>query len=86
MDKAGVLVQENGIIAVNDKMETTVDGIYAVGDIASKWWLAHVASHQGIIAADNACGKNARMFYDAIPSVIFTDPEIGSSVIVRRGD
>ena len=78
LEKAGVLVQDNGIIAVNDKMETTVDGIYAVGDIASKWWLAHVASHQGIIAAENACGKQARMFYHAIPSVIFTDPEIGS--------
>lgn len=78
LDKAGVLVQENGLIAVNDKMETNIDGIYAVGDIASKWWLAHVASHQGIVAAENACGKQARMFYNAIPSVIFTDPEIGS--------
>lgn len=78
LDKAGVLIQENGLITVNDKMETNVDGIYAVGDIASKWWLAHVASHQGIVAADNACGKQARMFYNAIPSVIFTDPEIGS--------
>lgn len=78
LEKAGVLVQENGLIAVNDKMETSVDGIYAVGDIASKWWLAHVASHQGIIAAENACGKSATMFYNAIPNVIFTDPEIGS--------
>lgn len=78
LDKAGVLVQENGIIAVDDKMETSVDGIYAVGDIASKYWLAHVASHQGIIAAQNACGRAGRMSYHAIPSVIFTDPEIGS--------
>lgn len=78
LDKAGVLVQDNGMVVVNDKMETTVEGIYAVGDIASKWWLAHVASHQGIIAADNACGQEAYMHYQAIPSVIFTDPEIGS--------
>ena len=78
LEKAGVLVQENGIVAVNDQMETSVNGIYAVGDIASKWWLAHVASHQGIIAAENASGKSARMHYNAIPSVIFTDPEIGS--------
>ena len=78
LERAGVLVQENGIIQVNDQMETTVRGIYAVGDIASKWWLAHVASHQGIIAAENACGKEAHMDYSAIPSVIFTDPEIGS--------
>lgn len=78
LEKAGVLVQDNGIIVVNDKMETSVDGIYAVGDIASKWWLAHVASHQGLIAADNACGKDARMHYNAIPSIIFTHPEVGS--------
>ena len=78
LEKAGVLVQENGIVAVNDQMETSVNGIYAVGDIASKWWLAHVASHQGIIAAENASGKSARMHYNALPSVIFTDPEIGS--------
>lgn len=78
LEKAGVLVQDNGIVAVNDQMETSVDGIYAVGDIASKWWLAHVATHQGLIAADNACGKLARMHYNAIPSVIFTHPEIGS--------
>lgn len=78
LEKAGVLVHDNGLIVVNEKMETTVDGIYAVGDIASKWWLAHVASHQGIIAAENASGHQARMYYNAIPSVIFTDPEIGS--------
>jgi dihydrolipoamide dehydrogenase len=78
LEKVGVSQHENGIVVVNEKMETTVDGIYAVGDIASRWWLAHVASHQGIIAAENACGNRAHMHYDAIPSVIFTDPEIGS--------
>ncbi|MBA2368588.1 MAG: dihydrolipoyl dehydrogenase [Candidatus Protochlamydia sp.] len=78
LEKAGVIVQENGMVQVNERMETSVDGIYAVGDIASKWWLAHVASHQGLVAADNACGKNAMMHYNAIPSVIFTHPEIAT--------
>lgn len=78
LDLAGVVVADNGIIPVSDKMETNVPGIYAVGDIASKWWLAHVATHQGIVAATNACGKEASMHYHAVPSVIFTDPEIGS--------
>lgn len=77
-EKAGIQMLENGMIAVNEKMETSVEGIYAVGDIASKYWLAHVATHQGLIAADNACGHSAVMHYNAIPSVIFTDPEIGS--------
>lgn len=78
LDKAGVQVSENGIIPTDDGMQTNVPGIYAVGDIASKWWLAHVASHQGIVAADNAAGRLARMHYDAIPSVIFTHPEIAT--------
>ena len=78
LEKAGVVVSGNGMIPVNDKMETNIAGIYAVGDIASKWWLAHVASHQGLVAATNACGGNAKMHYNAIPSVIFTHPEVGT--------
>lgn len=78
LDKIGIAVNESGIIPVNDKMETEIPGIYAVGDIASRWWLAHVATHQGIIAASNAIGEHARMDYRAIPSVIFTNPEIAT--------
>lgn len=78
LDKAGVIVQQNGIIAVDKHMETNVPGIYAIGDIASKWWLAHVASHQGLVAARCACGEKAEMHYNAVPSVIFTEPEIGT--------
>jgi dihydrolipoamide dehydrogenase len=78
LDKAGVLVADNGLIPVNDKMETNVPGIYAVGDIASKWWLAHVATHQGWVAGSNAIGEEAHMHYNAVPNVIFTHPEIGS--------
>jgi dihydrolipoamide dehydrogenase len=78
LEKAGVNVQSNGLIAVNDQMETNVPGIYATGDIASTWWLAHVATHQGLVAASNACGHPAHMHYNAIPSVIFTHPEIAT--------
>ena len=78
LEKIGVLVDEQGIVKVDATMETTVPGIYAVGDIASRWWLAHVATHQGIVAATNAAGGSARMHYNAVPSVIFTDPEVGT--------
>ncbi|MBS4167653.1 dihydrolipoyl dehydrogenase [Parachlamydia sp. AcF125] len=77
LEKTGVYVQENGLIKVDEHMETNIAGIYAVGDIASKWWLAHVASHQGLVAGNNASGVKATMHYNAIPSVIFTQPEIG---------
>lgn len=78
LEKAGVIVNDNGMIPVNDAMETNVADIYAIGDIASKWWLAHVASHQGLVAASNAVGVPARMHYNAVPSVIYTQPEIAT--------
>jgi dihydrolipoyl dehydrogenase len=78
LDKAGVIVKDNGMVDVNEHMETNVPGIYAIGDIASKWWLAHVASHQGLVAARCACGEEVYMHYNAVPSVIFTEPEIGT--------
>lgn len=78
LEKTGVLVSDNGMIPVNDRMETNIAGIYAIGDIASKWWLAHVATHQGLIAASNAAGHLEKMQYNAIPSAIFTHPEIGT--------
>lgn len=78
LDKAGISLNEKGLIPVDERMETPVKGIYAVGDIASKWWLAHVASHQGLVAGSNAAGHSAQMHYNAVPSVIFTHPEIGT--------
>lgn len=78
LDKAGVVTEPQGTIAVNDKMETNVDGIYAIGDLVGRLWLAHVASHQGIIAARNAMGQKASMHYNAIPAIIFTRPEVAS--------
>lgn len=78
LEKAGIPVLDSGLIQVNERMETCVPGIYAVGDISSKWWLAHVASHQGLVAANNACGHDAKMHYNAVPSVIFTTPEIAT--------
>lgn len=78
LESAGVIVQDNGMIPTNEKMETNVPGIYAIGDIASKWWLAHVATHQGLVAASNACGHPTIMHYNAVPSVIYTSPEIAT--------
>ncbi len=78
LEKAGVLVNEKGVIGVNEKMETNVPGIYAIGDVTGKYMLAHVASHQGIIAAANAAGQSVKMHYNAVPAVIFTNPEIAT--------
>jgi len=78
LEKAGVVVSDKGVVGVNTKMETNVPGIYAIGDVTGKMMLAHVASHQGLIAAANAIGQEAYMHYSAVPAVIFTLPEIAT--------
>jgi dihydrolipoamide dehydrogenase len=77
VDVAGVQC-ERGIIATNDSMQTNVPGIYAIGDITGKAMYAHVATHQGFIAASHILGEHLHMNYDAVPGVIFTHPEIGT--------
>ncbi len=77
-EKAGIATDAKGAIVVDDMMKTSVDGIYAIGDVTGKCLLAHVASHQGIVAAANACGQKTHMHYETIPAVIFTHPEIAT--------
>lgn len=76
LEKAGLSLTDKGFISTNERMETEVKGIYAIGDVTGKWMLAHVASHQGIVAGSNASGLVERMHYEAVPAVIFTSPEI----------
>ncbi len=78
LERAGLASGERGVIATNERMETEVSGIYAIGDVTGKWMLAHVASHQGIVAAENACGHPAVIRYEAVPAVVFTSPEIAT--------
>lgn len=78
LEKAGLNTKERGVIETDEHMETEVKGIYAIGDVTGKWMLAHVASHQGVIAAENACGLETVMHYEAVPAVVFTSPEIAT--------
>lgn len=78
LDLAGVIHNERGIIPTDETMRTNVPHIFAIGDITGKWQLAHVASHQGMIAGRNAAGRQEIMDYSAVPSVIFTIPEVAS--------
>lgn len=66
------------IVEVDEYLRTSVENVYAVGDVTGKIRLAHVASTQGIKAAENAMGQSNKMNYNIVPSCIFTIPEIGS--------
>ena len=67
---------DRGRVRVNDKMETNLSGIYAVGDLVHGAGLAHVASMEGEIASDNAMGHPAQMDYTVVPNPIYTFPEV----------
>ncbi len=74
LEAAGIS-HDRGRIIVNDKMETNVEGIYAIGDCLGKVMLAHVASAQGEVAAENALGETALYDGKTNPSCVYTVPE-----------
>lgn len=74
LDKVGI-AHDRGRLLINDKMETNVPNIYAIGDCLGKVMLAHVASAQGEVAAENALGETAVYDGKTNPSCVYTDPE-----------
>lgn len=73
---AGVDVDDRGIIAVDETCRTSVEGIFAIGDVTGNPMLAHRATHQGHVAAEVASGHAAALDTDLIPSVAYTSPEL----------
>lgn len=69
---------DRGAIITDEFMKTNVAGLYAAGDVNGKIMLAHTAYREGEVAINNILGKRDRMRYNAIPSVIYTNPEVGS--------
>ena len=71
---------ERGRVVVDDCLETNIKGVYAAGDVRRGVGLAHLASHEGIGAVENALavGEEGAIDYDVVPGVIYTHPEIGS--------
>jgi len=78
LESAGVRYDASGI-QVDEHMRTSVPTIYAIGDVAQgRWPLAHVASHEGMVAAEHIAGRARRMRYNAVPACVFSSPEVAS--------
>jgi dihydrolipoamide dehydrogenase len=77
LETVGVTTTRRGI-EVNDYLQTSVPNIYAIGDVTGKMLLAHLASHMGIVAAENIMGHAVKMDYRAVPAPIYTSPEVAS--------
>ena len=78
LDGLGIEYDRRTGIIVDSTMATNVPGIWAIGDCVQGLMLAHVASHEGIVAAENIMGHKAEMDYRVVPSCVFTLPEVSS--------
>jgi dihydrolipoamide dehydrogenase len=79
LEEAGVASDaKSGYVSVDDRQRTNVPHIYAVGDVCRPPMLAHKAYREGIVAAETIAGRPTRFDFQAIPSVVFTDPELAS--------
>ncbi len=77
-EATGIAKGKRGEILANEKMETNIPGVYAIGDVTGGLLLAHVASRQGLVAAKNIMGAREVIDYSVVPAAIFTSPEIAS--------
>ncbi|KNZ43575.1 dihydrolipoyl dehydrogenase [Acetobacterium bakii] len=76
LENTNIMVSERGLIEVDQKMRTSIEGIYAIGDIVNSPQLAHVASKEALTAVDDICGDGIEISYKAVPRCVYTDPEI----------
>ncbi len=75
LDTAGVALDEAGRIAVDSRLRTNVEGVYAIGDVIAGPMLAHKAEDEGLAAAEIIAGQAGHVNYDVIPGVVYTMPE-----------
>ena len=78
LEEIGVELDEKGFIRTNEKMQTTLSGIYAIGDVVGGALLAHKAYQEAKVAAAVICGEDAAFDNVGIPAVVYTDPEIAT--------
>ncbi|MEP1765699.1 MAG: dihydrolipoyl dehydrogenase [Sulfitobacter sp.] len=78
LEDLGVAMTQRGQIAVNDHWETSVKGVYAIGDVIEGPMLAHKAEDEGMAAAEQIAGKHGHVNYSVIPGVIYTHPEVAN--------
>jgi mycothione reductase len=89
LDRTGVLVDDAGVVVVDDHQRTSVDGIWALGDIANPWQLKHVANHEARVVQHNLLHLDdpsawQRTRRDAVPSAVFSSPQIGTVGLTER--
>ncbi|ATC37512.1 dihydrolipoyl dehydrogenase [Elizabethkingia anophelis] len=78
LENTGVKLNERGFIITDEKLQTSVPGIYAIGDVIGGAMLAHKAEEEGVFVAETIDGQKPHIHYERIPSVVYTWPEVAS--------
>jgi dihydrolipoamide dehydrogenase len=78
LEKVGVKLDERKRVEVDEFFESSVEGIYAIGDVIKGPMLAHKAEDEGVILAEMLAGQSGHIDYDKIPGVVYTHPEVAS--------
>lgn len=78
LEQVGIEVDERGLVKIDKQCRSSVDNIYAIGDIVEGLPLAHKASYEGKVAAEAISGKKSQIDYIGMPAVVFSDPEMAS--------
>ncbi len=79
LEEIGVKISERGMVEINEKMQTSLPNIYAIGDVTGKLMLAHVGSAMGIVAAENIAGaETITLDYEMMPRATYCHPQIAS--------
>jgi dihydrolipoamide dehydrogenase len=84
LEDLGVTIDQRGFVPTNERCETNVPGVYAIGDVSGPPMLAHKASKEGEVCAEVIAGKPAAKDWISVPNVIFTDPEIASAGLTEE--
>jgi dihydrolipoamide dehydrogenase len=84
LEEVGVKLDQRGHIQIDDKLQTNVPGVYAIGDVTGIPYLAHRAMVQGEVVAEVIAGKKAAYDFRAMPAATFTDPEIATVGLSER--
>jgi len=79
-----IRIDDMGRVVVDERMQTNVPGIYAIGDVVGKFMLAHVASAEAIVAAENVMGADAKINYGAVPRCVYSFPEVASVGLTEK--
>ena len=78
LDKAGIDTDDRGRIAVDEFFETSLEGVYAIGDVIKGPMLAHKAEDEGVVLAEMLAGQSGHIDYNKIPGVVYTWPEVAN--------